>query len=149
MTIDKKFIISGCAGVLCMLALGTEANAENILSRFGCGTGCIVRQRQLSKVVHMPKGFRRVLIETQDFVLTKSGYRPCGVPDRCDGNVRRVWIVADCINSPRVNLRAYKSDGSDGYWLDAFNPSGGRADSTAEGRAYSHWAALCQWKVLG
>ncbi len=144
MEIDKKFIISGVVAFLCVLAPCIETKAEDILTRFGCGTGCIVRQRQLSKVVNMPNGFRRVLVETQTFVSTQSGFRPCSASDRCDGSIKRVWIVADCTNSPRVNLGAYKSDGSDGRWLNAFHPSGSRADSTAEGRAYSHWAALCQ-----
>ena len=92
----------------------------------------------------MPNGFRRALVETQTFVYTQSGFAPCTPSNRCDGNLKKVWVVADCSGSSKVNLGAYKSDGSDGFWLDAFNSSGGRADSTAEGKAYSHWAAICK-----
>lgn len=129
--------------IICGVLFQLKAIAQDILVRYGCGTGCSVQQRQLSKVVLMPNDQRRVLVESQAFVATESGSRPCLPQDRCDGQLKQQWIIADCGDSPKINLGAFRSDGKDGYWFDVFDDNGRPLDTTASGYAYSHWKALC------
>ena len=125
------------------ICLGNKALAQDILLRYGCGTGCFVQQQQRSKVILMSNNRRRVLVESQAFVATESGSRPCLPSARCDGSLKQRWIVADCGDTPRINLGAYRSDGSDGFWLKVFDENGTPSNTTASGFAHSHWTALC------
>ena len=119
--------------------------AQNIIERNGCGTGCVIFTKQISELIRMDNGYRRVLVETITMVAPpgSKGFRPCSPGDRCGpGKLTKVWVVADC-NNEAINSFAFNSDGSDGRWMKAYRSDGTPANSGAEGNAYYQWQLMC------
>ena len=114
-----------------------KSNAQQaVTGSFGCGTGCSVREIQLSSPSRMGNGWSKVLVELTEKCAANTG-RGCR-----EGYKRKTWYFAKCDGDFWGEGSA--SDGSNAYTERIYDQEGNPITYNSGGAIYSKWKALCE-----
>jgi hypothetical protein len=113
-----------------------KSNAQQaVTGSFGCGTGCSVKEAQLSSPSKMGNGWSKVLVELTERCAANTG-RGCR-----EGYKHRTWYFAKCDGDSWGQGTA--SDGSNAYTERIYDQEGNPITYNSAGAIYSKWKALC------
>lgn len=119
--IDKALSSSAflfCLSLQAAICAPVHSNGLSvIIPMTGCGTGCMIKQKQLGSAYQDRKGIRKILVE-QTFVYTTAAGSYGGKDWQ---ETKRLYFLAEC-NKRKANFGSYSSNGTGQddilYWVD-------------------------------
>jgi hypothetical protein len=126
-------------------ALSIARAQQAVSGSYGCGTGCSVEEKQLSRPTRMGNGWSKVLVELRQECW--SGIEGDPNPNRggrgcTHGTTWKTWYFAKCNGDLWGEGSA--SDGRDAYTRKIYDDGGNPITYNAGGAIYDKWKALCQ-----
>jgi hypothetical protein len=113
-----------------------KLNAQQaVTGSLGCGTGCSVKERQLSSPSRMGNGWSKVLVELNERCATDTG-RGCR-----EGYTRKTWYFAKCDGDLWGEGTA--SNGSNANTERIYDENGSPITYNSAGAIYAKWKVLC------
>lgn len=136
-SIEMKPLLIFCFFIALDFSPARKSYAQQaVTGRLGCGTGCWVDERQLSRPSRMGNGWSKVLVELTERCAPNTG-RGCR-----EGYTRKTWYFAKCNGDLWGEGTA--SDGSNALTQKIYDQEGNPITYNSAGAIYSKWKTLCE-----
>ena len=138
----RSALLAGLVTVSTPLAARAQ---QAVVGSHGCGTGCSIKETQLSSPTRMGNGWSKVLVELEQSCW--SGIIGDSNPNRsgrgCTHGAKwRQWYFAKC-NGDLWGAGS-ASDGRDAYTQKIYDDDGNPITYNSGGAIYDKWKALCE-----